>query len=292
MTRTLLALGSAILLAAPALAVIAPPVPRLTDWKVPAAPAVDEPKPGEAEAPAKILERVTQNAKAAGDRLKDQDTGDETRKKQDQVLKDIDELLKQNEPPPPSSGGGMSEMPPPSSDGMPPPNGGMPPPTSGNSGMKPMGMGSGQPMPMGGSGQRPKRGGGSKEPIPMPMPMGGGMKEPMMQPGGKEPMPMGTGGKEPMPMNGDKPGTGSDGESSERRSVHEAGLGSPAGEAEAAGVAVLPRAVHAEVPGDAEAVLLELGGAGSGREVGRASRPVRVSNFGQVWRPVLHRSHH
>ena len=211
MTRTLFALGSAILLAAPALAVIAPPVPRLTDWKVPAAPAVDEPKPGEAEAPAKILERVTQNAKAAGDRLKDQDTGDETRKKQDQVLKDIDELLKQNEPPPPSSGGGMSEMPPPSSDGMPPPNGGMPPPTSGNSGMKPMGMGSGQPMPMGGSGQRPKRGGGSKEPIPMPMPMGGGMKEPMMQPGGKEPMPMGTGGKEPMPMNGDKPGTGSDG---------------------------------------------------------------------------------
>ena len=199
MTRTLFALGSAILIAAPAFAVIAPPVPRLTEWKVPDAPAVEEPKPGEMEEPAKILERVTQNAKAVGDRLKDQDTGDETRKKQDQVLRDIDELLKQNEPPPPSGGGGgSSEMPPPPSGGMPPPSGGMPPPMGGNSGTK----------PMGGSGQRPKRGGGNKE----PMPMGGGTKEPMMQPGGmKEPMPMGPGGMQPMMQPGGmgKPGTDS-----------------------------------------------------------------------------------
>jgi len=204
MTRTLLALGSAILLSAPAFAVIAPPVPRLTEWKVPDAPAVEEPKPGEMEEPGKILERVTQNAKAVGDRLKDQDTGDETRKKQDQVLKDIDALLKQNDPPPSGGGGGSSEMPPPP-DGMPPPNGGMPPPMGGNSGMKPMGMGSGQPMPMGGSGQqRPKRGGGTKE----PMPMGTGMKDPMMQPVGmKDPMPMG-GMKDPMMQPGGmgKPG--------------------------------------------------------------------------------------
>ncbi len=207
MIRALFALGLASLTAAPAFAVIAPPVPRLAEWKVPDAPAVEEPKPGEMEEPAKILERVTQNAKAVGDRLKEQDTGDETRKKQDQVLKDIDELLKQNEPPPPSGGGGgMSEMPPPMG-GMPPPSGGMPPPMGGNSGMKPMGMGSGQPMPMGGSGQRPKRGGDGKT----PMPMGGGTTEPMMQPGGMKPMPMSPGGKEPMPMGGEKPGTGSDG---------------------------------------------------------------------------------
>lgn len=184
MTRYLLIFGLAVLGATSAYAVIAPPVPRLTEWKVPDAPKEDPATPGEMEEPAKILERLTQNAKDVGERLKEQDTGVETRRKQDLVLKDIDALLKQNEPPPPSGGGGGA--------------GEMPPPMGGDkSGMKPMGgMGKGQPMPMGGSGQRPKRGGGDK-----PMPMGGGMKDPMMQPGGmKEPMPMGmnTGMKDPM----------------------------------------------------------------------------------------------
>ncbi len=194
MTRSLLTLGLTALSSALAFGVIAPPVPRLTEWKVPDAPKQEPATPGVPEDPATILERVTQNAKAVGDRLKDQDTGDDTRKKQDQVLKDIDALLKQNENPPLSGGGGGG-----ASD-MPPPMGG------GNSGMKPMGGmggGSGQPMPMGGGkggGQRLKRGGAGQ---PMPMPTGG-MKEPMMQPGGG----MGTGMKEPMPM-GEPKGPGS-----------------------------------------------------------------------------------
>ena len=183
MTRSLLTFGLAVLCATSAHAVIAPPVPRLTEWKVPDAPKEEPATPGEMEEPAKILERLTQNAKDVGERLKDQDTGEETRKKQDQVLKDIDALLKQNEPPPPSgSGGGASEM---------------PPPMGGDkSGMKPMGgMSKGQPMTMGGSGQRPKRGGDK--------PMGGmgnGMKEPMMQPGGmKEPFAKPGGGTKGTP---------------------------------------------------------------------------------------------
>ena len=194
MTRYLLAFSLAALGASTAFATVAAPVPRLTEWKVPDAPIPET--PGEMEEPAKILERLTQNTKDIGDRLKDQDTGDETRKKQEQALKDIDALLKQNEPPPmDGGGGGASEMPPP------------PMPGGGNSGMKPpppMG-GTGQPKPMGGMGQpmpmgsgRPKRGGGDK---PMPMPMGPGMKDPMMQPGGMKdpmPMPMGPGMKDPM----------------------------------------------------------------------------------------------
>ena len=192
MTRYSLAFGLAVLGSSSAFATVAAPVPRLTEWKVPGAPKPET--PGEMEEPAKILERLTQNTKDIGDRLKDQDTGDETRKKQEQALKDIDALLKQNEPPPMDGGGGggASEMPPP------------PMPGGGNSGMKPpppMG-GMGQPMPM--AGGRPKRGGGDK-----PMPMGTGMKEPMMQPGGmKEPMPMGTGMKEPMMQPGGMKETG------------------------------------------------------------------------------------
>jgi len=199
MTRYLLTFGLAVLGASSAFAIIAPPVPRLTEWKVPDAPK-PEATPADMEEPAKILERLTQNTKDIGERLKDQDTGDETRKKQEQALKDIDALLKQNEPPMGGGGGGgANEMPP-------PPMGG-----GGNSGMKPPPMGSGMGQPMGG--QRPKRGGGDK-----PMPMGTGMKDPMMQPGGmKEPMPMGTGMKDPMMQPGGmkepgmNPGTGTKG---------------------------------------------------------------------------------
>ncbi len=193
MTRFLLTFGAAVLVVPSAFAVIAPPIPRLMEWKVPDAPKPEPATPGEMEEPAKILERLTQNTKDIGERLKDQDTGDETRKKQEQALKDIDALLKQNEPPMGGGGGGgASEMPP-------------PPMPGGNSGMKPPPMGGmGQPMPMGG-GQRPKRGGGDK---PMPM---GGMKDPMMQPGGmKDPMPMGmgTGMKDPMMQPGGMKETG------------------------------------------------------------------------------------
>lgn len=186
MTRFVLTLGITVISANGVFAVISAPVPRLTEWKI---PGVDrsEPMPDEPQDPAKILERVTKNARSAGDRLKELDAGEQTRKTQDQVLQDIDRLLKQNEnsPPPPSGGGGMSEMPP--ADG-----GVMKPPPSGGSGMN--------PMPMGNSGsgrQRPPRGSGMPDSQPMNP---GGMKEPIMQPAG------GTGTKDPMmqpgsPMN-------------------------------------------------------------------------------------------
>src|SRR5262245_32428028 len=68
----------------------------------------------------KTAERIAENAQKAGDRLKDKDPGTETRKIQNDVLKDIDALIKtaQQPPPPPMN----SDMPPPPmSDMMPPP---------------------------------------------------------------------------------------------------------------------------------------------------------------------------
>jgi len=109
----------------------------------------------------KTAERIAENAQKAGDRLKDKDPGTETRKIQNDVLKDIDALIKkaQQPPPPPMS----SDMPPPMSDMKPPPKGGGGQPKS------PMGMGGGgsPPPKMGGggggagsdnkSGRRPRR---------------------------------------------------------------------------------------------------------------------------------------
>ena len=89
--------------------------------------------------PEKLKERIIRNSKAAGERIEGQDTGEETRKLQDQNVKDIDELLKQLQNPPDSGGGGGSPPPPSGSGGSPPPSGGatksggMPPP-SGQSG--------------------------------------------------------------------------------------------------------------------------------------------------------------
>lgn len=180
MIRTLFA---ALLLASPVLAVgVVPPIPRLPEGKLlPAAPKAD-PDPAKTEPdedPATILERITQTADAVSDRLKDKDTGTDTRQRQEQLLKDIDKLLKP--PPPMDNQGGGSDMPPPD---MPPPPGGMPPP---------MGMGGGMPPPMGGGGrQKPPRGSrGEGQPPPMGA---GGMNEPMPMPKGNNPM-----GAEPKP---------------------------------------------------------------------------------------------
>ena len=192
MTRILLA---SLLASGPAFAVgVIAPIPRIpAEQLLPAAPPADPdaPKADADEDPAKVVERITQAAEAVGDRLKDKDTGDDTRKRQDQLLKDIDSLMKP--PPPMSGGGGGSDMPPP--EGMPP----MPPPMGGGMG------GGGMPPPTGGGRPKPPRR-SRGEGQPMPMPMGaGGMAEPM--PGTPMPKPM---GKDP--MGGDmppaKPGTG------------------------------------------------------------------------------------
>ena len=173
----------------------------------------DTPPAGEELDVQKTADRIAENAQKAGDRLKEKDPGADTRKIQQEILKDIDALLKKaQQPPPPSPPQDMPPMPPmmppPKSDmpppmgGMPPPQGGMPPPKGGG-GMPPPQAG----MPMGGgSGSQPKAGssggGGSssgkadrrprKQRRPRgESPMPTGMGDPMASagPGGMNPMP-------------------------------------------------------------------------------------------------------
>src|SRR5688572_20215258 len=97
MTRTLLTLSAFLASVGLTLAGVAPPVPRIPDaaLKPLARPGPDTPV--EPENPAEIADRILKNTKAAADRLKESDPGEDTRKKQDQTLRDIDELLKQSQ---------------------------------------------------------------------------------------------------------------------------------------------------------------------------------------------------
>ncbi len=185
MTRSLLTLA-AFAVAATATAGVIPPIPRIPgDALKPAA------KPDETgdDDPAKIAERIAKNTKEAGDKLADQDTGDGTRKTQEQILKDIDALLKKAQEPPPMGGGG----------------GGMPPPMGGD---QPMGGGQpkGEGQPKGGGQQQPKGGwrdraqGGQ----PKQQPMGGADQQPAKDPNNQ---PMGAQGQ-PMNPAGATPGSG------------------------------------------------------------------------------------
>jgi hypothetical protein len=64
-------------------------------------PAPD-PEPVKREDPLAVVDRIVKNGKAVGDRLAKTDTGADTRKTQDGILKDIDALLNPpDEPPPP-----------------------------------------------------------------------------------------------------------------------------------------------------------------------------------------------
>jgi hypothetical protein len=156
-----------------------PPLPRLpngvTDELRPATPPAKPMDEGD-EDPAKIAERIVAKSSAAGDRLKEKDSGKFTQKTQKEILEDIDKLLKPNDNPPPP----MSENNP---DGSPPDS----PPMGGGSPMgnqkpmnKPMGgMGQGSPKPMGGQSRseqrkeaREREDGGMTPMGPKPMPMG------------------------------------------------------------------------------------------------------------------------
>jgi hypothetical protein len=98
-------LAAVALVGSVAAAGVLPPIPRLPAAALKPPETPDQP----AEDPAKLAERITQNTKEAGDRLAQDDTGTDTRKTQNQILKDIDELLKQSQnPPPPLMGGGSS----------------------------------------------------------------------------------------------------------------------------------------------------------------------------------------
>jgi hypothetical protein len=60
-----------------------------------------EPEQTKKEDPREIVERIIKNSNVVGDKLAMTDTGTDTRKTQDKILKDIDALLNQDNPPPP-----------------------------------------------------------------------------------------------------------------------------------------------------------------------------------------------
>lgn len=192
MKRLLLLLGLFCPATASAVGIV-PPIIRIVKDEP---PADAQTQPGDDD-PLKTIERITKNARAVGDRLQNEDAGADTQKAQDQLLKDIDSLLKP--PPPMGGGGGGGSPPPPMGGGSPPPmGGGNPPPMGGGSGgnsdmNQPMGNGGG-----GGSSKRPRgdrkeeQGGGQQQ-----QPMGGNKPDKQDTPGGgtdpKQP-PMETGG--------------------------------------------------------------------------------------------------
>jgi hypothetical protein len=209
--------------------------PQEPDKKVEEAPqpkTEDEAKADAESDPNKLADRISKNTKTASDKLKEEDPGAETRKTQEQILKDIDELLKQAQNPPPMSGGGggSSDMPPP--DGSPPPPGGQP--KGGNQpmgGSKPKGgnqpKGGSQPMggnqPKGGEQNRPswrerdQQEKSGDQPDKAPMPKGGkegkdgqeGKKQEKQPKGpGKEDKSEGGKPDDKNPMGGASPGQG------------------------------------------------------------------------------------
>ncbi len=115
---------------------------------VPLCAAMDDPKPEPkkdevkpAEDPVKTAERIARNAQEAGKRLADKDPGKDTRTIQDEIVKDIDSLIKKAQDPPP-----------PSDSSNPPPMGGM---GENNQPKSKGGMGNdSKPMPSGGSSRR------------------------------------------------------------------------------------------------------------------------------------------
>lgn len=108
MSRLLIASAALVLAAVIAEAGVAPSVPRLPSAALKSL-KTDE-SSGEPLSPEKIAERIQQNTKDAADRLSESDPGEETRKKQGQALKDLDELLKQAQDPMGGEGGGSSEQ--------------------------------------------------------------------------------------------------------------------------------------------------------------------------------------
>lgn len=183
-----------------------PAVPKPDEKKAEpkkAEPKDEKPVEGDDVDVQKTAERIAENAQKAGDRLKEKDPGADTRKIQQEILKDIDALLKKAQQPPPSPPDmppPMSDMPPPKSD-MPPPmpkggtgQGGSPPPKSPMP--KGSGQGSGTPQPKPGNGGAGGSSNGKADRRPRkerrprgdtPMPMG----DPMANagPGGMNPMP-------------------------------------------------------------------------------------------------------
>jgi hypothetical protein len=121
--------------------------------KEPKSPAKEIPPETKDKAESEIdvhqtAERIAENAQKAGGRLKEKDPGAETRKLQNEIVKDIDALIRKAQEPPPEQKSDSSQMPP------------MSPPSPSDA-KQPMGGGAGQSkQPMGGMGA--KSGGSSQ----------------------------------------------------------------------------------------------------------------------------------
>ena len=74
--------------------------PKKDDAKEPAEPAM--PQEDEAE----VLNRVTKNIRTVDEKLANKELGDSTRQLQEDILKDLDSLIRSAENPPPQGGGG------------------------------------------------------------------------------------------------------------------------------------------------------------------------------------------
>ncbi len=73
-----------------------------------------EPGPGAKEDEKEVLERISRNMKAVEDRLINKELNEGTRQLKDDIIKDIDSLIKMAENPPSDDGGGGGGSPPPS----------------------------------------------------------------------------------------------------------------------------------------------------------------------------------
>ncbi len=63
-------------------------------------PEAAQPEKGQQEDPKEVLARIERNLKTVVDRLENNELNDATRQRQDDVLNDLESLIKQNEPPP------------------------------------------------------------------------------------------------------------------------------------------------------------------------------------------------
>jgi hypothetical protein len=198
MTRSVIVFATLALTATLAEAGVAPPVPRL-----PA--AVVERLAGEqpgADSPEKIAERIQQNTRDAADRLAGEDPGEETRRKQEQALKDLDELLKQAQNQSPMGGQSGSEN---QQQGGQSSQGGQPMGGGAKGGGQQAGGGAGQQQQRQGGSWRDRRGQGQDQGGNAQRPQPGGQDQ---QPGGQDRQQAAGAGQQPQNVGGQQAGGG------------------------------------------------------------------------------------
>ena len=84
---------------------VVPPIPHLPETVLQKAASLAQMPTGETESatdPIRLAERIAANSRQVGERLAAEDTGEQTRGRQNEIIKDIDKLLNLAENPPPS----------------------------------------------------------------------------------------------------------------------------------------------------------------------------------------------